>query len=146
MKRYLREEDGPAQKRLTWQGLPICIETPCGEYRRGVDVDGHAWESLMPADYGYFEGVQGNDGDCLDCFVGDYLDSGHVVVVQQIHPDTQTYDEDKCLIGFSSPEEAINVYLDSYDRVDHVGNIEVWDTLTFLTKLHSFVRNSRKRL
>lgn len=50
----------------TWQGLRIRVENPAGTTREGIDPDGTPWRNLLAADYGYFAGTTGADGDGVD--------------------------------------------------------------------------------
>ena len=61
--------------RVNIHGLDIAIENPKGSYRRGKDKNGKAWKCLMHNDYGYFSHTLGKDGDAVDVFIGDNLDS-----------------------------------------------------------------------
>ena len=65
---------------------------------------------------GEIRGTEGVDGDKLDVYVGENHDSPVVVVIHQHNPWDGKYDEDKCMIGFDSVEEAIGAYKKQYDR------------------------------
>lgn len=95
-------------------GLPISIENPRGSYRFGTDKNGKKWRTLMPAHYGYITGTQGNDGDCVDCFIGPITDSDMVFVVNQVI--NGQFDEHKVMLFFSSEAMAKAAYLNSYER------------------------------
>lgn len=105
------------KKHITVQGLPISIENPKGSIRRGVDKDGHEWESKMAAAYGYFTGVgEAKDGDAPDVFVGPDPENPYVHVVNQVDPKTGKYDEMKVMLGYKSREAAIEGYLANYEK------------------------------
>jgi uncharacterized protein len=89
-------------------GLPIVIECKKGERRW---ADGPEW----PSDYGYICSHLGNDGDELDCFIGDNLTSNKVFVLNHYEEDG-TFDELKVMLGFNSIEETRECYLKSYGR------------------------------
>ena len=112
------------QGRTTFQGLDISIENRAGTYRRGVDSDGHAWKTKLHHDYGYIRGSIGVDGDHVDCFLGPDRDSEKVYIVHQTKPGTNTYDEDKVMLGFSDSLQAKRAYLSNYDRSDMFGSME----------------------
>lgn len=95
-------------------GLPISIENPRGSYRSGTDKSGKEWRTLMPAHYGYINGTKGNDGDCVDCFIGPLPDSEKVFVINQAI-DGQ-FDEHKVMLCFDSEAMAQTAYLNSYER------------------------------
>lgn len=106
-----------------YQGIPIMIENPVGSVRSGKDPDGHQWQTEMVHDYGYIQGVDGADGEELDCYIGPDPTANHVYVVHQNCPDTGEYDEDKVMMGFRSIEEAQEAYLKHYDRPEYLGPI-----------------------
>lgn len=116
-----QREAGNFQKRhITFQGIPISIESPKGSIRRGKNSDGKRWAHRTFADYGYIKRTEGADGDQVDVFVGPNRNSGKVFVVDQIHHNTGTFDESKCLLGFASKAQAIDCYKRSHgDGANH---------------------------
>lgn len=99
-------------------GLAIEIENPAGSVRKGVAVDGVAWESQMTAHYGYLANTIGVDGDELDVFVkaGTSPDwNGTVYVVKQVDPLTGKFDEHKLVFGADSQVDAESIYLSNYE-------------------------------
>ena len=102
--------------RVSIHGLSIAIENPIGTFREGVGADGKPWRTRIAADYGYFAGTRGADGDGVDVFVGDFIDSGDVWVINQIDPATGAFDEHKVMLGFGSEALARAAYTESYDR------------------------------
>lgn len=115
------------QDRTSWNGLKISIENKKGSVRRGVDKDGHQWATKMHFDYGYIRGSEGTDGDHVDCYLGDNMDAKKVYIVHQNDPVTHKYDEDKCMLGFDSLEDAKKAYLMQYDRPGFLGKIDTMD-------------------
>lgn len=115
------------QDRTSWNGLKISIENKKGSVRRGVDKDGHQWATKMHFDYGYIRGSEGTDGDHVDCYLGDNMDAKKVYIVHQNDPITHKYDEDKCMLGFNSLEDAKKAYLMQYDRPGFLGKIDTMD-------------------
>jgi hypothetical protein len=99
-------------------GLQIVIENPKGTVRRGV-----GWAIAMPADYGYIRKTTGEDGDQVDCYVGPDPKSNRVYVIAQNHPGTQEFDEYKCMLGFSSKEDAVTTYVSGYSDGTGPGRI-----------------------
>lgn len=91
--------------RMDFQGLPISIENAAGSTRSGVDQDGHPWSVTMLSPYGYVRGTEGVDGDAVDVFVGPNIESQLVFVIHTKNPDG-SYDEDKCMLGYNSEDEA----------------------------------------
>lgn len=102
--------------RVTVHGLKIAIETPRNAYRSGVGKDGKAWSTRAAAHYGHFEAVRGADGDGLDVFIGDWPESAHLWVINQVDPDTRAFDEHKVMLGFRTEQAARQAYLGSYER------------------------------
>lgn len=94
------------------QGFHVAIETPKGAYRRGVDKGGRAWETQMPAHYGYLSGTTGADGDAVDCFIGPWPDMQGIYVVNQWLDGR--FDEHKVMFGFIDEAQARSTYLASY--------------------------------
>lgn len=115
------------QDRTSWNGLKISIENKKGSVRRGVDKDGHQWATKMHFDYGYIRGSEGTDGDHVDCYLGDNMDAKKVYIVHQNDPVTHKYDEDKCMFGFDTLEDAKKAYLMQYDRPGFLGKIDTID-------------------
>jgi len=97
--------------------LDISVENPMGSERKGVDRDGKPWSNTMQSHYGYVRGTQGNDKDHFDLFVKDGTPAdfaGPVFIVDQVHPDTKTFDEHKALVGFDTIDEAKAAYRANY--------------------------------
>lgn len=126
--------NGSVQKSLTWSGhklqdrynfagLKISIENKKGSIRSGTDKDGHEWHILMHYDYGYIRGTEGVDGDHVDCYIGDNENAKNVYIIHQNDPVTHKYDEDKCMLGFNTLEEAKEAYRKQYDRPGFMGSI-----------------------
>jgi hypothetical protein len=108
---------------LTYQGLNIAIEQFKGDTRSGVSATGKPWSTTMKNPYGYVVGSEGADGDGVDVFVGDDKKAPNVYVVQQ-KKDDGSYDEDKCILGVNSVEEAKKLYLSNYDTAKYLGPIK----------------------
>ena len=88
------------------QELPIFIENHKGTVRRGP-----GWKTVMPADYGFIEGVGSAEGafEQLDCYVGDAHDAPDVYIIDQVTLEG-AWDEHKCMLGFIDIDEARDVY------------------------------------
>ncbi len=99
---------------LEIQGLDIAIENPAGSVRSGVDKAGNPWSNAINHTYGYIKDATAKDGDKLDVFIGPDPMGGQVFVIDQIDPDTGSYDEGKVMLGFSSEQEAIEAYQSNY--------------------------------
>lgn len=96
----------------------ITIEQPQGSVRKGKDADGKQWESKMNNTYGYIRGAVGVDGDHIDVFLSNDIDSWNgrkVYVVDQYNPDG-SFDEHKVMLGFNDQDEAKSDYLANYEN------------------------------
>lgn len=100
--------DEPARAAATWKGLNIAVEYFAGEPRPPAD-------RIVPASYGYFEDTRAMDGDGVDVMLGpDWNDETLPVhVVEQLDPrgSGETF-QFKTLLGFESPEEAADTFLE----------------------------------
>ncbi len=113
-----RDEDGASsstrlsQAMMDYHALPVRVETRQGEVRTGVTPDGRSWRTVMPADYGFIEGVTGADGDNLDCYVGRSPESSNVYVVDQsVVGKPGKFDEHKVMLGYHTQESALEDYM-----------------------------------
>jgi hypothetical protein len=105
---------------IAFRGLKICVENKKGDIREGVDKSGKKWRTLMKAHYGEILGTRGVDKDKVDVYVGEDAGAKDVYVVHQNHPKDHPhkageYDEDKCILGVSSPAAAKKLYLSQYN-------------------------------
>lgn len=99
------------QDMFDYHALPVRIENRAGSARGGITPKGESWHIIMPADYGFIEGVDGADGDALDCYIGLSPESNYVYVVDQYDLDGKTFDEHKCLLGYHTEESAKEDYM-----------------------------------
>jgi inorganic pyrophosphatase len=104
-----------------YKGLTIKIENPKDSIRRGEDKHGKAWESRIPADYGFFKGSEAIDGDAVDVFVGPDLESDMVVAIDQIIDGK--YDETKFMVAVTSQAQAEKLYLSAYQKGWKLGDV-----------------------
>lgn len=100
---------------LKLHGFDIALENPKGSTRSGTAPDGKAWQSTMAHDYGYIKRTEGADGDHVDVFIGDQMDSESVFVVDQVDPKTGKFDEHKVMMGFADEQAAREGYLANYE-------------------------------
>lgn len=117
---YLKTKDAGVQE-VDFQGIKIMIENPVGSIRSGEKADGEKWETKFLYPYGFIKKVIGQDGDELDCFIGNNQDSGVVYLIHQ-RIDNK-YDEDKVMLGFDSEEAARDAYLAHFDTQQMLGPI-----------------------
>lgn len=104
--------------------LQIAIENPRGTLRNGGD-----WIVAQPADYGYFLGTVGHDGDGVDCYVGTKHASTDVWVMDQLDPVTGTFDEHKVFVGYGSLADCLADYTTAFT------DGRVFDRIGSMTKL-----------
>lgn len=98
-------------------GFNISIEQPRGSVRSGTDTNGKKWSVTMNNTYGYMTDNVGVDGDHLDVFLSNDIDSWdqqYVYVVDQYNLD-RTFDEHKVMLGFNDKDEATDAYFSNYD-------------------------------
>lgn len=98
-------------------GFNISIEQPRGSVRSGTDANGKKWSVTMNNTYGYMTDNVGVDGDHLDVFLSNDIDSWdqqYVYVVDQYNLD-RTFDEHKVMLGFNDKDEATDAYFSNYD-------------------------------
>ena len=130
------------QGRTRLYGMDISIENKKGSYRSGVDKDGHKWKTLMHYDYGYIRGTVGVDKDHLDCYVGPDKEAQKVYVIHQNDPVTHKYDEDKCMLCFSSAADAKAAYMKQYDRPGFFGSM----TTMTIDQFKSFIFSHKGKM
>ncbi|NOR88597.1 MAG: methyltransferase, partial [Bacteroidales bacterium] len=124
-------------------GIDIAIEQPKGSVRKGTDENGREWESEMKNTYGYFKRTKGKDGDQIDVFLGDNLESKKVFVVDQVN-DKKELDEHKVMIGFNNAQEAEQAYLSNYEKGwQGLGAITETDLSTFKKWLGNGTRKQK---
>lgn len=102
-------EAGNYRKGHVWvHGLSITIETAAGQLRKNKYKLAHH--------YGYIKRTESEaDGDHIDVFLGPDLDSDKVFVVDQYKLD-KSFDEHKCMVGFTSEQQAKDAYLANYSK------------------------------
>ena len=130
------------QGRTKLYGMDISIENKKGSYRSGVDKDGHKWRTYMNYDYGYIRGTVGVDKDHLDCYVGPDKKAEKVYVIHQNDPVTHKYDEDKCMLCFSSAADAKKAYMKQYDRPGFYGSM----TTMTIDEFKSFIFSKKGKM
>ena len=133
----------PIKKRLKWKGMNVSIENPAGTVRKWkCDHTGQEGGTWMAYDYGYLRATEATDGDAVDVFMGPDPDNAQMVyVVRQMRaPDFRFYDEDKCMIGFSSGQAARQAYQCHYDRSGFLGTMDAFPVDAFLAAVKATKR------
>lgn len=127
-------------RRLTFQGMPIAVETDRGQERHWYDKDsGERGTTKMRYPYGYFMGTKASgisgDGMALDVYVGPEEKADEVYVVRQMKkPDFKEFDELKVMVGFESEKQARVAYLAHYNNERFLGSIEKYSLPEFKNK------------
>ena len=113
VKALAKDKNGPSTLHKGMQfyhGLSVCIENKQGEQRfPGVN---------LPADYGFIKGIDGADGDSLDCYVGPSPESSNVYVVDQYDLGGKKFDEHKVMLGYHTQESALEDYKAGHNKSD----------------------------
>lgn len=124
------------KRKLAWKGLTLRIENEAGTFRRGRKPDGTEWCTFMAFAYGEVERTEGVDGDPVDVFLGPQLeDAPEVYVIHQRRVDDwEAYDEDKCMVGFMSWDDARAAFLASYDDPRFLGPMTPMPVEAFIEK------------
>lgn len=117
-----------------WNGLTLSIENAKGSTRRGTDGDGKEWSVTMPAHYGRILRTEGADGDHVDFYMGDDPESDYVVIVNQVDPDTQEFDEHKVILGTMTRGAALDLYREGFSDGsgnDRIGSVSLYSVEGF---------------
>jgi phage-related protein (TIGR01555 family) len=140
----MRGDADGGEQHVTYAGMQVCIESPKGSTRTWVDTDGTPGSTTMKYDYGYAVGTAGTDGDSVDIYLGPNEDAQWIYVVHQMSKATAfaTHDEDKVMLGWSSPDEAKRAYLQQYDDPRFFGGMSMMSLDDFRLKL--FARPGEK--
>lgn len=126
-----------------WSLLCV-IETPKWSVRQGKN-----WMNVSPADYGYISGFMGADGDEMDCYLGEDLDSDRVFVIDQNRiGDRKTFDEHKCMLGYHDKDAAIQDFLMGHNLgakiFRGVTELSIWDFINWLKNGNHMVPLSKR--
>jgi phage-related protein (TIGR01555 family) len=136
MSRLESSDARPLASHRTWHGLDVSIENEVGSVRSGVDAGGKPWAVTLKHDYGYLRGTKGVDGDHVDVFMGPDEKAELVYVVHtRKPPDFRAYDEDKCMLNFSTADDARAAFLANFDRPEHFGEMEVFPVGDFIDRV-----------
>ena len=134
------KDDRLVQKHLDFFGMPVCVEIIAGGVKYSTTHDGKPWQRDMKCDYGYFDGITGEDGEYLDCYIGSEYEShdSKVYVIKQMRPDGSAFDEDKIIIGCKSQEEAKNLYMKHCHSEKCFGGIKEYTIDQFKDSLNKY--------
>lgn len=123
--------------RTAFQDLPISVENRAGSNRHWYDpeADEHGTtKQLYP--YGYVRGTMGLDGDEVDVYIGPDKKSDKVFVVTQMKRfEFKEVDEQKVMLGFSTPKAAKAAYLKHFDDSRFFGSMKEFTMDEFKKRL-----------
>jgi superfamily II DNA or RNA helicase len=126
------------KRKLQWNSLTISIENEPGSVRKG-----NGWKTKMLYAYGYINSTLASDGDQIDVYIGSDESADMVYVIhQRKYGDWARYDEDKCMLQFSSEAAARAAYLKHYDDPRFLGPITAMPVDEFVEK----ARNANGRM
>lgn len=128
-----------------FRNMTIDIENLDGSVRSGVGPDGKPWKTLFDgALYGEIRHSKGTDGDPVDVYLKNPSDdeANLAYIIHQNHPRNHPdkpgeYDEDKVILGVSSPEEAKELYLQHYNRKDFFRSLTIMGMEAFKRTIFS---------
>jgi ppGpp synthetase/RelA/SpoT-type nucleotidyltranferase len=101
----------PNMHSTEFRGIPVVIQWPKGSTRVGERKDGTPFKTEMRADYGYIpDTVASGDEERLDVYIGPDKNAEFAYAIEQVRRDTKEFDEYKIMLGFSSLEEAEEMY------------------------------------
>jgi hypothetical protein len=103
---------------LSFQGIPIVIESPKGSERHWTAPDGSKGTTHMRYPYGYVRRTNGLDDDEVDVYVGPDPRAPMAYVIDQANPHVGTHDEQKCMVGFPNEKMARAAYRMHLDEPD----------------------------
>ena len=132
-------------------GFTVVVENPVGSVRHWVQPDGTAGSTIMKYDYGFIDGVLGNDGEDVDVYIApaapaDADPESWVFVIHQMRPSSDSteistediwteYDEDKIMLGWAREEDARNAYLSQYNDPRFYGGMDSYPLVDFVLAL-----------
>jgi hypothetical protein len=133
---------------LKFRDLDVSIETDKGSYRRWYDPHTkQEGKTLMQYPYGYIRRTQGMDGDHIDCFVGPNEKSDKIfVILTNKAPNFDRIDEEKCMLGFDSAEQAKKVFLDHYSDRKFFNSMKIMSYNDFKDKALATLNGGVKKL
>ena len=105
--------------KTSFRGLPITIEFRKGDVKSGTDVFGNQWSKVLQHHYGYFDGIEGADGQELDVYINPdakFLNSSKIFRIEQLNVKTGEFDKYIIMLGFSDMVEARQAYMSNMPR------------------------------
>lgn len=134
--------------RTTFRNLKISIENKAGSVRKWYDPHNKEHgETKILYPYGYIRMSEGMDGDHVDCFIGPNTEAENVyVITTNKAPDFKVEDEQKCMLGFDSEEQAHQAFTAHYDKPGFFRSMKTIPYEEFETKVFSTKETTRKKI
>lgn len=134
------------KRKMDFAGLPIDVQFDKGDRRHYPAANGYPeYNVTMKAIYGEVPRTKGTDGDPVDVYIGPNQKSTVVFVIRQMKfPKYETFDEEKCMLGFDSAEEAKSCYLKHHKSPKIFGGIKELTMDQFKERLASKGREGKK--
>jgi hypothetical protein len=134
--------------RITFRNLQISVENKVDSVRKWYDPHNKEHgETKMLYPYGYIRMSEGMDGDHVDCFVGPNEAAENVyVITTNKAPDFRIEDEQKCMLGFDSEEQARQVFAAHYDKPGFFRSMKTVPYEEFERKVFSTKDTTRKKI
>jgi len=125
--------------RMKFRDLEISIENRVGSVRHWYDP--HAkreGKTEMKYPYGYIRRTEGLDGDHVDVFVGHNEQAKYVyVITTNKAPDFKAIDEQKCMLGFDTAEDAKAAFHEHYTDNRFFRSMKALPYAEFQKKVHA---------
>lgn len=136
------------QDRIKFRNLDISIENRRGSIRHWQDPhSGKSGDTKMKWPYGYIRMSKGMDGDHIDCFVGPNKQAKFVyVILTNKAPSFVMEDEQKCMLGFSSAEEAKRIFLQHYNNKKFFKSMRIMPYEEFEKKVLATLHGAAKKV
>lgn len=134
------------KRKMEFAGLPIDVQFDKGDRRHYPAANGYPeYNVTMKAIYGEVPRTKGTDGDPVDVYIGPNTKSTKVFVLRQMKfPKYESFDEEKCMLGFDSEEEAKSCYLKHHQNKKIFGGIKELTMDQFKERLATKGREGKK--
>jgi hypothetical protein len=144
--RLMHVPEDKTKRKMEFAGLPIDVQFDKGDRRHYPAANGYPeYNVTMQAIYGEVPRTKGTDGDPVDVYIGPNQKSTKVYVLRQMKfPKYLTFDEEKCMLGFDSEEEAKACYLKHHQNKKIFGGIKELSWEEFMERLTTKGREGKK--
>lgn len=144
----LDEKTAKLDRRLKFRNLDISVETDKGAFRKWYDPHNKEHgETKMLYPYGYIRRSKGMDGDHVDCFVGPDEDATEVyIITTNKAPEFKVADEQKCMLGFDSAEQAKKIFQAHYTKPGFFRSLVALPYEEFETKVLATKDSEQKKI